>query len=217
MLGRRRSNSSCADGCDSSAATSRTMAIRCGVIFNPAAFTRCNKVRTAMSPSRCLPRWADAVRICMEVLLIKKLSKVQADSPAHPGDATSASRLRQRGVDGARQLAIVGRDLAGERLDQLAVAPDQVLVEVPLGLAAVLRQPGEHGRLPRPLRLHLLEQRKFHMEARVAERGNLRGGTRLLPPEVVRGKAQHHEPLPLARLVQAVTYTHQTQPTKSSV
>src|SRR3569623_1140636 len=144
MPGRRRSKSSCADGCDSSAATSRTIAMRWGVIFNPAALTRSSKVRMAVSPSPRFPRDDVVVRACMEELLIKKSSKAQGESaPGRPA-ARSRPRLRQRRLDGAGQLRILGRDLARERLDQLAVAPHQVLVEVPLRLAPILRQPGEH-------------------------------------------------------------------------
>jgi hypothetical protein len=107
-----------------------------------------------------------------------------------------------------------GRGLRSEASPHLAVAADEKLREVPFDrrraehafLAGL--QPREQRRCMRAVHVHLREHRKRHVVLARAEVANLVVRSRLLVPELIARKPEHHEAggvmLPVKRLEAAV-------------
>src|SRR5450755_1844555 len=124
--------------------------------------------------------------------------QAQGDCAARRGRPASTFWRRglggQQTLDGAEELAVIGLHPGAEARDLLAVAIDQVLMEIPLGALSGARQKlGIQGIGLDAGHARFLEHRKFHAVGQPAEFGNLLVGAGLLAAEVVGRKADHDQ------------------------
>src|SRR5262245_42949634 len=116
----------------------------------------------------------------------------------------------ERLLDGTDQVGVLRLDQRREALDDLAVAPDQELLEVPTDVAGVAFAVGGGRELlvqrvtTVAVHLDLLRDRELHVVTRRAERADLLGCAGLLRAELVARDADDGEALRSEALVQGL-------------